>query len=95
MGVGDAGDGQQVLPSQAHESKAKAAKEKLALEKERAEKEKLRSKRLEAEVAALRRASMGVAPPASVTDASLPTQSHSPPDSPKAADEGKDPETFV
>ena len=46
-------------------------------------------------VAALRRASMGVAPPASVTDASLPTQSHSPPDSPKAADEGKDPETFV
>ena len=38
---------------------------------------------------------MGVAPPASVTDTSLPTQSHSPPDSPKAADEGKDPETFV
>ena len=30
-----------------------------------------------------------------ITDASLPTQSHSPPDSPKAADEGKDPETFV
>ena len=75
---------------------ARAAKEKLQAEKDKFAQERLRAKRLEAEVTALRRASMGLAPP-SVLDPAGPTQDHSPCPSPKQGGEDvdHDPETFV